>query len=100
MRSIVAIVLVLTATAADARVVRLRVERREVVLNGRAFGAAGPYEKLVGKVDFGFDPNLQRNDIIVDLKLAPRNAGGEVEASADFFLLKPVDPRRGNGRVF
>src|SRR5438034_2818809 len=92
--------LTLVASAADARVVRLRIERREVVLNGRAFGAAGPYEKLVGKVDFGFDPNLQRNDIIVDLKLAPRNARGEVEASADFFLLKPVDPGRGNGRLF
>lgn len=89
-----------TSGAAEARVVRLRVERREVVLNGRAFGAAGPYEKLVGKVDFGFDPNLRRNDIVVDLKLAPRNARGEVEASADFFLLKPVDPRRGNGRLF
>jgi hypothetical protein len=80
--------------------VRLRIERREVVLNGRAFGAAGPYEKLVGKVDFGFGPNLPANDIIVDLKLAPRNARGEVEASADFYLLKPVDPRRGNGRLF
>jgi Alpha/beta hydrolase domain len=88
------------ATTADARVVHLRIERREVVLNGRAWGAAGPYEKLVGKVDFGFDPALQRNDIIVDLKLAPRNARGEVEASADFFMLKPVDPRKGNGRLF
>jgi len=95
-----ALAMVLSASAADARVVRLRVERREVVLDGRAFGAAGPYEKLVGKVDFGFDPSNPRNDIVVDLKLAPRNARGEVEASADFFLLKPVDPRRGNGRLF
>src|SRR5216683_750482 len=93
-------VLMLAASAADARVVRLRIERREVVLDGRAFGAAGPYEKLIGKVDFGVDPNLPRNEIIVDVKLAPRNARGEVEASADFFLLKPVDPRRENGRLF
>src|SRR3954464_14283481 len=100
MRKIVGVLAMLSlgASVADARVVRLRIERREVVLNGRAFGAAGPYEKLVGKGDFAFDPDLQRNDIIVDLKLAPRNARGEVEASADFFLLKPVDPRRGNGR--
>jgi hypothetical protein len=84
----------------EARVIRLRVERREVVLNGRAFGAAGPYEKLVGKVDFGFDPTLPQNAGIVDLPLAPRSARGEVEASADFYLLKPVDPRRGNGRLF
>src|SRR5437867_3591591 len=100
MRSIVAIALVLCASAADARVVRLRIERREVVLNGAAFGNAGPYEKLVGKVDFGLDPNDPANDAIVDLKLAPRNARGEVESSADFYLLKPVDPRRGNGRLF
>src|SRR5216683_6925330 len=93
-------VLMLAASAADARVVRLRIERREVVLDGRAFGAAGPYEKLIGKVDFGVDPNLPRNEIIVDVKLAPRNARGEVEASADFYMLKPVDPARGNGRLF
>src|SRR5207244_4546213 len=85
---------------AEARVVRLRVERREVVLNGRPFGAAGPYEKLIGTVDFGLDPDAPANALIVDLKLAPRNARGEVEASADFYLLKPVDPRRGNGRLF
>src|SRR5260370_38246104 len=94
---ILPMLLLLSASVAQARVVRLRIERREIVLNGRAFGAAGPYEKLVGKVDFGFDPNLQRNDIIVDLKLAPRNPRGDVEASATFFLLKPVDPRRGTG---
>src|SRR5882724_2532960 len=92
--------LTLVASAADARVVRLRIERREVILNGRAFGAAGPYEKLVGKVDFALDPALPRNGDIVDLKLAPRNARGEVEASADFYMLKPVDPRNGNGRLF
>ena len=95
-----ALLLALSSSLAEARVVRLRIERREVVLNGRAFGAAGPYEKLVGKVDFGLDPTLPANDIIVDLKLAPRNAHGEVEASADFYLLKPLDPRRGNGRLF
>ena len=94
------VALVLSSSLAEARVVRLRIERREIVLNGRAFGAAGPYEKLVGHVDFGFDPHLPANDIVVDLKLAPRNARGEVEASADFYLLKPLDPRRGNGRLF
>src|SRR3954468_15165739 len=93
-------VVMLAASAADAGVVRLRIERREVVLDGRAFGAAGAYEKLVGKVDFALDPMLPRNGDIIDLGLAPRNARGEVEASADFYMLKPVDPRRGNGRLF
>jgi hypothetical protein len=101
MRTLVAtLALVLTASLAEARVVRLRIERRETVLNGRPFGAAGPYEKLVGTVDFGLDPSLPANGIIVDLKLAPRNPRGEVEARADFYMLKPVDPRRGNGRLF
>src|SRR5436189_3907893 len=102
MRNLVVLTLAVVATSslAEARVGRLRIERREVVLNGRAFGAAGPYEKLVGKVDFGLDPNLPRNEMIVDLKLGPRNARGEVEASADFYILKPVDPARGNGRLF
>jgi hypothetical protein len=90
----------LASSAADARVVRLRVERREIVLNGRAFGAAGSYEKLVGRVDFGLDPDAPANGAIADLKLAPRNGRGEAESSADFYLLKPVDPRRGNGRLF
>src|ERR1700742_3478715 len=90
----------LISSVAEARVVRLRIERRELILDGRAFGAAGPYEKLVGKVDFGLDPTLPRNLDIVDLPPAPRNAQGEVEASADFYMLKPVDPKRGNGRLF
>jgi Alpha/beta hydrolase domain len=93
------IALMLAPSFAEARVVRLRVERREVVLGGRPFGAAGPYEKLVGRVDFGLDPEAPANAAVVDLKLAPRNARGEVESSADFYLLKPVDPRRGNGRL-
>src|SRR4051812_8950042 len=90
----------LVSSITEARVLRLRIERRELILDGRAFGAAGPYEKLVGKVDFGLDPSLPRNLAIVDLALAPRNAEGEVEASADFYMLKPLDPKRGNGRLF
>ena len=84
----------------EAGVTRLRIERREPVLNGRPFGAAGPYEKIVGKVDFALDPARPQNRGIVDLNLAPKNAQGLVEFSADFYLLKPVDPARGNGRLF
>ena len=99
-KAFLAAVLVLFAATADAAVARLRIERREPIANGRAFGAAGAYEKLVGTVDFVFDPSLAANDIVVDLKLAPRDAQGRVEASADFYMLKPVDPRKGNGKLF
>ncbi|MGQ0733311.1 MAG: alpha/beta hydrolase domain-containing protein [Acidobacteriota bacterium] len=88
------------ASPALADVVRLDIVRREVVLGGQPFGLAGPYEKLSGTVRFEFDPDLPQNRDIVDLGLAPRNARGRVEASADFYLLKPVDPLRGNGRLF
>ena len=37
---------------------------------------------------------------MVDLALAPRNERGEVVFTADVFILKPVDLRRGNGRVY
>jgi hypothetical protein len=88
------------SSAAEAGVKRLRIERREVVLDGHAFGAVGPYEKIVGTVDFALDPALPQNRGVVDLTLAPRNARGEVEFTADFYLLKPLDPARGNGRLF
>jgi hypothetical protein len=88
------------AATAEAGVVRLRIERRELVLGGQPFGAAGPYEKLSGKVDFAIDPKRPQNRVVVDLDLAPLNGLGLVEYSADFYLLKPVDPSRGNGRLF
>jgi hypothetical protein len=88
------------SAVAEAGLTRLQIDRREVVLNGRAFGAAGPYEKLAGKAHFALDPSLPQNAVVVDLDLAPKNAKGLVEFSADFYLLKPVDPARGNGRLF
>jgi hypothetical protein len=88
------------SNGAWARVVKLDVEHREVALNGKSFGSAGAYEKLVGKVEFALDPSLAMNQNIVDLKLAPLNARGEVEFTADFYMLKPVDPVHGNGRLF
>ena len=94
------LLIVAGASTAEAGVTRLEVLRREIVLNGRPFGAAGPYEKLVGTVHFALDPALPQNIGIVDLNLAPQNAKGLVEFSADFYLLKPVNPVRGNGRLF
>ncbi|HWW88711.1 MAG TPA: alpha/beta hydrolase domain-containing protein [Vicinamibacterales bacterium] len=92
--------LLIAAPLAEARVVRLKIERREAVLSGKAFGLAGPYEKLVGKVEFALDARDPHNEIVVDLPLAPRNSRGEVEFSADFYLLKPTNPAKGNGALF
>ena len=70
------------STAAEAKLVRLRVERRELILAGKPFGLAGPYEKLVGRADFAVDPRLPQNQLVIDLSLAPTNPRGEVEFSA------------------
>ena len=94
------LLLPLFATGAEARVVRLRVDRREKVLDGKSFGSAGPYEKLAGKVEFALDPTVALNANIVDLNLARHNTRGEVEFSADFYMLRPVDAAHGNGRLF
>jgi hypothetical protein len=94
------VLLLLAASAAEGQQVHLRVERRETVLGGRPFGLAGPYEKLVGTVEFAIDPKLAANSMVVDLPLAPRNAHGDVEFSADFYLLKPVEVTKGNGCLF
>ncbi|MBI3637002.1 MAG: hypothetical protein HY216_12460, partial [Candidatus Rokubacteria bacterium] len=77
----------------------LEITTRAPVLGGRAFGAAGAYEKVAGIARFAVDPRHPRHAEITDLDRAPRNAAGLVEAWADFYLLRPVDPARGNGAL-
>ncbi|NNF26596.1 MAG: hypothetical protein HKN73_05140 [Gemmatimonadetes bacterium] len=79
-------------SAAESRVVRVEIESRSLVLDGRAFGNAGPYERLTGRLYFAFDPANSHNAQIVDLSLAPTNAEGLVEAWAEFMVLQPVEP--------
>ncbi|MGH7299241.1 MAG: alpha/beta hydrolase domain-containing protein, partial [Candidatus Rokuibacteriota bacterium] len=71
-------------------VVKLEVTRREPVLGGTAYGASGAYEKLEGVLHFTADPAARANEPVADLGLAPRNARGVVEYSADFYLLRPL----------
>lgn len=84
---------------ARGEVVRVVVDRREVILDGKAWGEAGAYEKLVGRIFFAFDPKSPFNDQVVDLKWAPVNGRGKVEAWAEFMVLQPVESgkRRGVG---
>jgi hypothetical protein len=78
-----------------AEVVRVVIDERADVLDGRAFGGVGAYEKIIGRVYFVFDPDNPMNARIVDLARAPRNADGLVEAWANFMVLQPKDPTRG-----
>src|SRR5438874_5265291 len=79
--------------------VQLQVDCKELA-EGASFREVGAYERLVGKAEFAVDPNDPRLAYIVDLDLAPRNADGLVEWQADLDILKPVDPSRGNRRLF
>jgi hypothetical protein len=80
-------------------VTSLEITRRAVVLDGHAFGEAGAYEKIVGVLRFSVDPTHPTNQAVADIALAPRNDAGLVESAADFYLLQPIDPARGNRRL-
>jgi hypothetical protein len=94
-----AVALMLVAGPVYAEVVRVEVTSRADVLAGKSFGAAGPYERLAGRLHFAIDPRNPANRIITDIDKAPTNASGKVEFSSDFYLIKPKDPARGNGTV-
>jgi alpha/beta hydrolase family protein len=91
--------IVFFAASANAHVTRVEILSRADVQDGRAFGLAGAYEKIVGRVYFAADPANIHNRQIVDLDKALRNAQGEVEFSADLYLFKPKDMNKGNGAV-
>jgi hypothetical protein len=95
----VPLVVALVVSSASAEVVRIEVKSRADVLAGKAFGTAGPFEKLTGTIFFEVDPANPANRIITDLDKAPRNAAGRVAFSSDFYLIKPKDPSRGNGTL-
>ncbi len=83
----------------SAEVVRFDITVREPFAGGHPFGNVGPYERIIGTVHYRLDPKLKQNRAIVDLELAPRNADGFVEYSADLFILAPQDLAKGNGSL-
>lgn len=80
-------------------VIDLLVQRCGPYADGSDFGATGPYERIDGLLTFAVDPELAVNEEIVDLRLAPRDTDGRVRFQADFCLLQPSDPARGNRRA-
>src|SRR5215510_9839160 len=96
---VVAAVLMLPLHA-EAKLVRLVVEHREPFAGGVEWGPAGAYERLTGTAYFEVDPLDPLNAVIVDLDNAPLNSRGRVEFSTQFFILKPVDLSRSNGKIY
>ena len=83
----------------EARVIRVEIESRTDVLNGKTFGDAGAYERLSGQIFFAVRVDNPHNSRIVDLHNAVNLNHGEVQFSADFIAFQPKDPSRSNGSL-
>ncbi len=82
----------LFASIASARLVHIDVAQRTQIPGTN-------YERIEGKARFAVDPKAAANQIISDIHYAPVNQAGEVEFSADVYMLKPRNAARGNHAV-
>jgi len=90
------------ATAAEARVTRIEIDTarsQSPTFGGYSWPGVGQYEKVVGTAFGEVNPHDRQNREIVDIEFAPRNARGNVEYSFNFYILKPIDLRKGADRM-
>ena len=88
-----------TAPVSGLGITRLVIAKRQIAYGGASFGSSGPYEILTGTAYGELDPRAPGNVGIVNINRVPLNANGHVEYSTDFMILKPVDAKKGNGRL-
>ncbi len=91
--------LFLAAGPGNAEVTTIEITAQAPYANGRAFGATGAYVRIAGRFFGELDPGHPANRGIADIRNAPRNARGKVAYSADFEILRPADPAKGNGTL-
>ena len=85
---------------AEARITKIDITTTESpTFGGYSWTGVGQYEKLAGKAYGEVDPLDPKNASIVDIELAPRNSRVMVEYAFDFYILKPIDLRRGAHKV-
>ena len=91
---------VLIAPAAEARITRIEITTTESpTFGGFSWPNVGQYEKIVGKAFGEVNPHDRQNRDIVDIEFAPRNNRGNVEYSFNFYILKPIDLKKGAGKM-
>lgn len=83
-----------------SRIVVDNTASQTVTFDGTPFGTVGTYKKIRGTVSGLLDPADPKNAVIADIALAQRDANGMVPYSMDFFILTPVDPAKGNKKIF
>jgi hypothetical protein len=80
-------------------VTQLDIRSREPYENGAVFGDGGVYERVDGVIHFAVDAAAAANASITDIDNAERGPDGLVHILADFCLLQPVEPVRGQRRL-
>jgi len=88
-----------SAPAAGVGITRLLIAKRQIAFGGASFGSAGQYEVLTGTAYGELDPHAPGSAGIVNVNRTRLNARGHVEYSTDIMILKPVDEKKGNGRL-
>lgn len=99
MKRITCLLLALGAGVAQARLTEIDVQGVEPFASGATFGDGGAYERVWGAAKGELDPADPRNRGIVNIERAPRNARGRVAYEVEWFMLRPADPSKGNGRI-
>ena len=94
-----ALLFLLACAPVSARLIAISIQSVEPFAPGTTFGQAGAYERVRGVFRGEIEPADPRNRIIVNLDKAPRNAAGNIEYEADFFMLRPADAAKGNGKL-
>lgn len=80
--------------------IEIDITDRFLFAGGHAFGSVGAYERLKGRARFAIDPKAPAQAGIVDLDKAPVDAKGYVHFATDISILRPLDPAKGNKRLF
>lgn len=94
------ILFILCTFQLQAAISRIEITKTELYKNGQSFGEVGAYEKVYALAYGEVDPNAASNEIIQDLKLAPRNSRGQVEYVSEIVLLRPVNQAKNSGILF
>ena len=77
----------------------IEIDSIEPLADGVAFGQTGAWERLSGTACGEVDPAHPANRGSALLDAAPRTARGCVDYRTAIYLMRPVDPARGTGRL-
>jgi len=90
------------APLAEARITKIEIDQarsQSPTFGGYSWPGVGQYEKVVGIAYGEVNPHDRQNRVIVDIEFAPRNARGNVEYAFNFYILKPIDLKKGADRM-